>query len=368
MPAYKDEQRKTWYAKFNYKDWTGQTKTKLKRGFRTKREALEFEAEFKRMNSGVNTEMTMSTLFNCYLEDSKGRVKPSTYVSRENVIDHTLRPFFGSMLASEVKPITVRQWQNQQLERGVAKGTVFAWHSVLSSSFNYGIKFRGLHDNPARVCGNVNRPSKSMPKFWTKEQFNKFLEAVPRREYRFLFETLFYSGMRIGELLALKYDDVDMDARTIHVQGTYSELPGRTIIQAPKSECSNRIITMPEFWMQDLKEYMEWFYELSEDGRIFFWAKHAASVRDYFTRAQEQTDLPKITTHDLRDSHASLLIEMGMPVLLIAERLGHSDPSITLKIYSHLYPNKHQELADKLDEIEGVSYVYHGPKNENKIG
>ena len=358
MPAYKDEQRGTWYVKFNYEDWTGKKKTKLKRGFKRKKDAMDFEMDFKMKYSGANMGLTMDALFDLYLEDCKSRVKPVTYINRQIIIDKHLRPWFGGMIANEVKPVNVRQWQNHCLTVEYAPGkkhstnAVSNWHSLLSGCFIYGGTFHGVKDNPARICGSPTKGKQktSRIKFWTKEQFEEYLDYVPRKEYRFLFITLFYSGMRIGELMALKQDDIDWKASTIRVDETYSEMPGGPVFQSPKTESSNRTIVMPDWYMKDLKEYLEWCYGLSEDDRIFFWAKHASTVHDYFVNRQKDSGLPRITVHDLRHSHASHLIDIGMPILMIAERLGHGDPSMTLKIYSHLYPSKQQELAELLEK------------------
>ena len=367
MPAYKDEERGTWYVKFNYEDWNGQKKTKLKRGFARKKDALAFETEFKSKYTGANTGMTMNTLLDLYIADCAPRVKEVTLHQRKLLIDKHMRPWFGHMLAAEVKPVNVREWQTHCLSKEYKPGkyhsatAVSTWHQILSSAFNFGVTFHGLKDNPAKLCGPPAKRSKRKKaiKHWTREQFEEYLNYVPRREYRFLFTTLFYSGMRIGEALALKQDDIDLEGSTIRVDETYAELPGKTVLQPPKTESSIRYIRMPEFYMQELKAYLDWCYGLSEDDRIFFWAKHVSTVHDYFVMHQENTGLPRLTTHNLRDSHASLLIDMNMPVLMIADRLGHSDPSMTLKVYSHLYQAKHTELADKLDEIKSVSNEYH---------
>lgn len=349
MPAYKDEERKTWYVKFYFKDWDGKTKPKMKRGFRTKKDALDFERDFLATHSGYSPDLLMGTLIEKYLEDLTLHVRESTHSLRKRTINRHITPFFENLKASEVTAAHVREWQNSLIKQGYKPSTLLEWHTMLSSIFNYGIKFCGVKSNPARLAGAIgNKKSSKEIKFWTKEQFDRFIEVVDQPEYRFFFLTLYYSGMREGECLALKPKQDIEHGKYIIIDETYRRLNGKDVFGPPKTPASTRKITMPKFWWSEYDSFVSAHYEAPE--RLF----RFMSITQLNNKLREYGALvgnPPITLHDLRHSHASLLIEMGQNVLLIAERLGHDSVSTTLETYSHLFPNKQFELANLLDDI-----------------
>lgn len=350
MPAYKDEERKTWYAKFYFKDWDGKTKPKMKRGFRTKKEAQDFERDFLTSHSGSSPDLMMHTLIEKYVDDLQHHVRKSTYLLRMRTIEKHILPFFGSLKVSEVTAAHVRQWQNGLVKEGYKPSTQLEWHTMLSSIFNYGIKFCGVKNNPARLAGSVgSKKSSKEIKFWTKEEFDRFLAVVDQPEYRFLFLTLYYSGMREGECLALKQNDI-VHGQYIIVDETYGKVGSEYVFGPPKTTASKRKIAMPRFWWDEYDSYVSRQYETTE--RIFRFRDVSVlnkKLKKYAALAGNQP----ITLHDLRHSHASLLIELNQNILLISERLGHDSVTTTLETYGHLFPNKQAELADMLDRLNG---------------
>ena len=153
----------------------------------------------------------------------------------------------------------------------------------------------------------------------------------------------------MGELLALTPADLDFSSHTIRINKSYQRLEGKDVITDPKTPKSNRIIVMPEFLSEELESYLSMLYGLKETDRIFQISK--SYLHHEMDRGVKLSGVKRIRIHDLRHSHASLLVEMGFTPLAIADRLGHEKIETTLNTYSHLYPNKQGELADKL-EIE----------------
>ena len=153
--------------------------------------------------------------------------------------------------------------------------------------------------------------------------------------------------MTKAELLALTYNDIDLEKRTISVNKSYQRIEGRDIITPPKTPKSKRIITIPPFLTEELKEYTSHLYGIMADERMFRFTK--SYMEHEIIRGIKALGVKRIRLHDIRHSHASLLVEMGFTPLAIAERLGHEKIETTLNTYSHLYPNKQGELADKLE-------------------
>lgn len=349
MPAYKDEQRGTWYAQFYYKDWTGARKKKLKRGFATKREAVAFERDFVNAHSG-SVDMTFQAFSVIYLEDMQHRLKLSTYENKRFTIENSLIPFFGNMPLNVITPSDVRRWQNEMIAKGYSQTYLRGLHVQLSSVFNYAVKYYSLAENPCKKAGSIGKQRAESMQFWTLEEYKAFSNAVSHNiQAHTAFEILYYTGMRIGELLALTPSDVDLEACTISISKTYQRINGLDVITPPKTAKSNRVIAIPQFLRDEIKDYIGKLYNLSDNDRIFPVTKYA--FNHMLKRYADKAGVKEIRLHDLRHSHASLLIEKGVNPLMIAQRLGHENIETTLNIYGHLYPTKESELIACLEDL-----------------
>ena len=158
-----------------------------------------------------------------------------------------------------------------------------------------------------------------------------------------------YQILIMYEYLRKMFKDIDLEKRTISINKSYQRLDGRDIITLPKTPKSKRIVTIPPFLAEELREYISHLYGIMADERMFHFTK--SYMEHEIIRGIKASGVKRIRLHDLRHSHASLLVELGFTPLAIAERLGHEKIETTLNTYSHLYPNKQGELADKL-EIE----------------
>jgi integrase len=187
-------------------------------------------------------------------------------------------------------------------------------------------------------------------KCWTRAEYLKFSEYMMDDPVGYYyFQMLYWCGLREGEALALTIDDFDFAKKTVSITKTFQHLKGKDVITEPKTPKSNRVVTIPAMLVECLREYMGKWYGLEQDDRIFPYTKNI--VNHVMTRACEAVGLRKIRVHDLRHSHAALLIEMGCTPLLLAERLGHERVQTTLEIYGHLYPNKQAEVAIQLNGV-----------------
>jgi integrase len=162
-----------------------------------------------------------------------------------------------------------------------------------------------------------------------------------------LFETLYYTGMREGELLALSKDMIDLENNIIHIRKTFFRRYKVDHITEPKTENSIRDIVIPQFLANELKEYLSHCYGLKDDERIF--KLTAEAVQHKMKNVIRKLGLKMIRVHSLRHSHVAYLINRGVQPLEIKERLGHRDIKITLNTYGHLYPNAQKRVADLLD-------------------
>lgn len=205
MPAYKDSKTGTWFVKFYCKDWTGENKQIKKRGFATKREALDYERNY-RIRQENNLDMTFGEFWKLYTEDVKNYVKLNTWLTKEHIVDTKILPYFKNLKMNEITPGDVRKWQNEMVAFRYENGKSYSqtykktMHNILSAIFNHACRFYNLKSNPARQAGNMGREEKKEMLFWTTEEYKKFSEAVIDKPVSFYaFEMLYWTGMRLGD-------------------------------------------------------------------------------------------------------------------------------------------------------------------------
>lgn len=352
MPVYQDQQTKTWYVKCYYVDYTGTKRQRKKRGFKLQREAKEWERNFLETQQADLT-MTFENFIAIYNEDMKHRIREHTYRQKQYLINKKLLPFFGKIPVSQITPAHVRKWQNELMayrdtdEKPYSETYLKTINNQMVAIMNYAVRYYGLRENPCTKAGSIGKSHADEMTFWTTEEFKTFLEKVSDKpQARAGFLTLYYTGMRMCELLALEYADIDFDECRIQINKSYQRLNGKDIITPPKTPRSVRNISIPIFLRDELKSYSQRLYGLRKHDRIFPYTKHF--FEHEMRRGTKDGEVKQIRIHDLRHSHASLLIELGFSPLAIADRLGHERVETTLNTYSHLFPHKRDEVAEKL--------------------
>ena len=352
MAAFKNKDNGTWYVQFRYTDWKGERQQKLKRGFATKREALEWEREFL-MEKQADVNMTFESFAQLYEKDMKPKLKLNTWLTKESIIQKKILPYFGKRKLSEITAKDVMDWQNAIRELTDAKGKPYSptylktVHNQLSALFNHAVRYYGLQVNPAAKAGNMGVEERREMLFWTKDEYLKFADAMMDKPLSYYaFEMLYWCGIREGELLALTPTDFDFEAGTVSISKSYQRLKGKDVITTPKTKKSNRVIKMPKFLCGEMEDYLKMFYSTGANERIFPVSKHY--LHHEMDRGAKAAGVKRIRIHDLRHSHISLLIDMGFTALAIADRVGHESIDITYR-YAHLFPTRQTEMADKLD-------------------
>ena len=353
MSVSRDPERKTWRVYIRYKDWQGKRQIHTKRGFKTKREAREYERQFLQKESR-DINMKFSRFVEIYMEDMKHRLKLNTYLTKEHMIRTKILPFFGDRNLSQIDSTDVIKWQNELLKRRDQEGHPYSQtylrsiQNQLSAIFNYACRYYSLPENPSGKAGKMGRSKTKEMLFWTKDEYQTFIESMkskPRSYYA--FELLYWCGIREGELLALTRADIDLEKRKLTINKSYQSLQGKDVITSPKTEKSNRVIDLPEFLCEELEDYFGMFYGCHAKTRLFPMTKHY--LHHEMDRGCRETGVKRIRIHDLRHSHVAHLIELGFSPVQIAERLGHEGITVTMR-YSHLYPSKQAELAARLNE------------------
>lgn len=356
MPVYLDKKSKKYYVSFYQKDWRGETKRILKRGFKTKREAQKFEREELLKTQG-NLNMEFLTFVDMYLLDIKEKIKLTTYDMKLSVIYNRILPYFNVQRIGDIKTPDILKWHNKILGLKKVNGEKYSpvyiktINNQLNAIFNHAVRFYGLQENPMTKAGSIGKKRNHEMNIWTKEEyllFSRTMMDTPVAYYA--FEMFYWCGLRMGELLALTKKDFDFINNTVKINKSLQRRSGENYVTTPKSEKSNRVIKIPQFLVEEIQEYISSIYKVNDKTLLFPVTKH------YFHRniksGAKKAKIKKIRVHDLRHSHVSLLIDLGFSVVAIAERMGHESIDITYN-YAHLFPSVQNQMAQKLQDLRG---------------
>ncbi len=205
MAAYKDEARGTWYVSFHYNDWTGKNKRKLKRGFRTRKEALEYEQKFL-LQQATNLDMRFEDFYKLYEEDLKPKLKLNTWRTKDVIFQKKLIPYFKDKKMNEISPADIIKWQNEVIKKRQADDKPYkptylkTMQSELSAIFNHAVRFYNLRENPVKKAGTIGKGKADEMDFWTKEEYLKFIECVKDKSISYYaFQILYWCGIREGD-------------------------------------------------------------------------------------------------------------------------------------------------------------------------
>ena len=303
--------------------------------------------------TAADMDMTFEAFVELYTKDVRPRLKENTWLTKENIIQKKILPYFGKRKISEITTKDVIAWQNELLayrdeqRKPYSQTYLKTLHNQLSAIFNHAVRFYELRSNPAAKAGNMGTEERKEMLFWTKAEYQRFAEAMMDKPLSYYaFEMLYWCGIREGELLALTPADFDFEAGTVKINKSYQRLHGEDVITSPKTKKSNRTIKMPNFLCDEMRDYLGMLYGVKKKDRIFTVTK--SYLHHEMDRGAKEAGVKRIRIHDLRHSHISLLIDMGFSAVAIADRVGHESIEITYR-YAHLFPSKQTEMADKLD-------------------
>lgn len=300
--------------------------------------------------------MSFASLVELYQEDAEHRVRGTTRGTQDSIIEKWLLPFFGSLQVDKIDAVTIRKWQNELMSKTNPRtGKKYAAtylrtiNSRLSSIFNYAVMYYGLRQNPCRPAGFMGKKKAGRMKFWTTAEFEAALAQVEKPAFRVAFLLLYWLGLRVGECLALTPADI-LPSHICRVDKTHHRKNGEDEAGPPKSDNSVRDVSMPAFLYDEVENYIGALYEIQPSDRIFYFT-HGTLNRE-LNRAAEAAGVQRIRIHDLRHSHAAMLVDLGYSIVAVAERLGDT-VEVAMSTYSHLYPDKMDTLAVDLEQRAG---------------
>ena len=271
---------------------------------------------------------------------------------------------FYEKFTDAIEPIDIQNWQLALIRAGYSPNYVRVTQGMLSVAFDRAVILGITERNPSRMVGNV-RGQKPLVDFWTLDEFEKVISKLYKGDYyeHYLFISLlflFMSGMRLGEASALLWSDIDFTTGLCSITKTlYYHNQSDYKFTKPKTRAAIRSIYLDEDTLSELAAWRKVQRVVIPDCEFVLSYNGLPTTKTRLPRAMKKlADLAgvhRVRVHDLRHSHASLLINMGESPLLLKERLGHEKIQTTLGTYGHLYPNTNQAVAKKLTGILNYS-------------
>lgn len=325
----------------------------------TKRDA---ERELARLVNELNAGqyvapaiLTVGEYLEQWLEDhARHRVRPTTLESYQAMVDHHLLPGLGATRLDRLTPLQLQRFYSAQLAQGRRDGkpgglsprTVQYMHACLRQALNQAVKLGLLAKNPAEAVSPPRAPEPELT-VWTADQTAAFLEAARPSRYYPLYVLAVYTGLRRGELLGLRWQDVDLTRGILQVRQSLTRTGQGILVQPPKTRQSRRAVVLGKSCLEVLVAVRQQQAQEAEvlghanPGGYVFTSEAGKPVEPraltrQFEAIVARTGLPGLTFHGLRHVHATLLLVAGVHPKVAAERLGHSRVGITLDRYSHL--------------------------------
>lgn len=307
---------------------------------------------------------TIRQFLTYWLEDvQKPAVRIRTYIRYESQLRLHILPVLASKELSKLTPQHVQAFYSQMLKKGLSPQSIRLLHSMLHKAFDYAVRIGLLSRN---ICDAVTPPKieRSEMHVLTLEQIQQFLQAARGNRIEALFVLASVTGMRRGELLGLKWRDINFSEGVLYVRRSLVELKGGTIESEPKSTSGNRSIVLPPFVLEVLKRHrvyqvkMRLEAETWQDHDFVFCTSHgtpfaAGNLRTMFKDLLKKAGLPDIRFHDLRHSVATMLLSLGTHPKVVQELLGHRSIRITMDTYSHVMPTMQKNVMARLDGLLG---------------
>lgn len=367
---------------------TGKRKQKWRSGFATKPEAeAELAKALVALNQTANnvqatnsaqstinaqatnevqpttTSETVATYLETWLKQKEVQVTPGTFKTYKGYVNKHIIPSLGHLPLDGLSAIQIQNFildlQTKE-ENKLSNRTIHHIRSILHNALESAVKFELISKN---VSNPVTTPKvkKVHIKVWDEHQLKTFLQEAKKERYYIAFLIACATGMRLGEVVGVKWEDVDFNTRTLSVKRSYTRAHKGYQFNQPKTSTGYRVIALPQPVLEELEAHRvtqarEKGKKGYKDHRLITQTRNGTPVsprnlyrdwRDVVKRA----NLPRIRFHDLRHTHASLLLKQGTNAKVVAERLGHSNIQLTLNTYSHLLPNMQAEAAEKFGEF-----------------
>jgi integrase len=308
--------------------------------------------------------LTLGQFLDQWLDAGAADWKPKTLYGYQNIVANYWRPALGHVPLQKLTPAMVAaQYTRWRAVR--SGGTLLNVHRCLHRALSVALRWGLVSRNVAKVL-EPPRAQRRTPELWSREQASAFLVATQGDRYHALWSLLLGTGCRLGEALALRWSDTDLDLGRIKIARSLGWAGGTLVEGTPKTQSGVRVLSLPSFVSAALRDWRAtqageyaakgraWTHDIrvvcSRNGT----PPTARRCKTAFERACQQAGVPVIRRHDCRHLAASILLAEGVPLPAVSQRLGHSSPAITAAVYSHALKGSDEQSAQALDKALGT--------------
>jgi integrase len=322
------------------------------------------------------TRLTVAELLDDWLAVARRHLSANTRAEYERISSKRLRPHLGDVRLSELRPVHIARMLDQlrqpganrrgtKGDKGLSETSLQHTLGVLRTALSWAVRQRLISHNPADDVDRPQREDREM-RVWSADELANFLDHAADDRLHALFRLAAFTGMRRSELLGLRWSDVDLEAATVSVRRTRTRVSYDMHEAArTKTRAGTRVVDIDPATVAVLRrwataqkaERLAWGSAYTDSGYVFTTEDgrplHADQAANRFARLVKAAGVPTIRFHDLRHTHASLLLARGTPVLDVSRRIGHASAAMTLDVYGHVVPGQGQ--------FESQGVVYGGP-------
>lgn len=356
LSTHKDKKGK-WYVKYQ---------NTTKRGFETKREAQQYESLLRLKKEQPTINIKFNDIANDYVNYKEKNTEYSTFIKVKHLTDNYILKLIKNKNISNISEMDVRKFQDDVSSLNLATSTKNEILRHYKAIFAHAKKFYKNNNDPTYILNSFkkNHEEKLRAKdkelcVWNVDDLYKFINKVDKDMYKELFIILFFTGLRLGEALALTWND--FDGQTLNIDKSITrKVKGSTYaVKSTKNLSSMRTIELGEnlsCFLSEYKEKEKQYYGFNNNWFIFGRLRPLpqTTINHVKEKAIKLAGVKRIRIHDLRHSHATNLINDGINIVAISKRLGHSDINMTLKVYSHLLKKSNQELIENINKSSQI--------------
>jgi integrase len=321
------------------------------------------QAELNKGRLPAGRSPTVGEFLRSWLETSvKPRLRPLTYAGYKVNVEKHLVPTLGKIRLDQLTPLNVQEMMNERLAAGLSTKSVAYVHQVLRTALGLAVRWDMVSRNVARLVDRPRIQRKPIHPL-TPDEARRFLAAITGHRLEALFSVALALGLRQGEALGLRWQDIDFSAGTLRVSHQLQRIDGKLTLVPPKTEKSRRTLVMPALIVDRLREHERrqvaerlWSGSKWHESGLVFANRDGAPTQarrviEQFHEALAQAGLRRVRFHDLRHSCATLLLVQGVSPRVVMEVLGHSEIGITMNAYSHVVPELQREAAQRMQAI-----------------
>lgn len=377
MSVFKDKEKTKDGRQWRFKVYYHNTEGKLV-PYTSKRYLLEKEAKAEErvflLNRDAPVKKKFGVIADDYFDDAFKRIRESTVLTYKSNYENHVKPYFENKYIDEISVRDIENWKSKLIDKGLSIDSCNQYYVIFNEIFKFANKKYELNYNPVDLSGRFQKRNDEVVETEKKlryivyDQYCKFISVIIDKLWHCFFLTLYFTGMRKGEMLALTWKDVDFEKNKIRVNKTisFNTKSGRYKITATKN-CLNREITMSKKLREELLTYKEYvknqFSDFHEDWFVFgngdVLSDHEIQKHRklYFKLADMEKEM--ITIHEFRHSHVSVCINEYLKsgetdstkfFLMMSQRMGHG-LRVMQEVYMHLFPSVQNEIVDLLDNL-----------------